>query len=313
MKYNIFFLMLSLVMFSSCSHDNDTDISQLSADEVRLSCEVATSRAATGVQGNSLDPSTILGVFVSQPENNTTFYGYVNKYYTNDGAGNLEPLSPTYFPLSNDDVDLEFIAYAPWHTTYSILNQPHNFAVQTDQTTSEGYIMSDLMYGIPKDGNPVHHVISHDSANKTQNVIMSMRHLFSKISVNLVPQAPLTAASVEGAKVTLKQVGTQVAFTIADGSIGEATVPNDVVIGEIVSSAEATVSGLLPPQTIAGKLFIEVTLANGEVYNYTVPATNPLTLVSGRHYQFKMKFGASNMEVSMNVADWVGVSGEYTL
>lgn len=313
MKYKILFLLFSFVMLSSCSHDNETGISQLSADEVRLSCEVATSRAATGVQGNSLDPSTILGVFVSQPENNTTFYGYVNKYYTNDGAGNLEPLSPTYFPLSNDDVDLEFIAYAPWHTTYSILNQPHNFAVQTDQTTSEGYIMSDLMYGIPKDGNPVHHVISHDPANKTQNVIMSMRHLFSKISVNLVPQAPLTAASVEGAKVTLKQVGTQVAFTIADGSLSEATVPEDVVIGDVTSVSNPTVSGLLPPQTIAGKLFIEVTLANGEVYNYTVPATNPLTLVSGRHYQFKMKFGASNMEVSMNVADWVGVVGEYTL
>ena len=96
-------------MLSSCSHDNETGISQLSADEVRLSCEVATSRAATGVQGNSLDPSTILGVFVSQPENNTTFYGYVNKYYTNDGVGNLEPLSPTYFPLSNDDVDLDIV------------------------------------------------------------------------------------------------------------------------------------------------------------------------------------------------------------
>ena len=109
MKYKNIFLLFSFVMLSSCSHDNETGISQLSADEVRLSCEVATSRAATGVQGNALDPSTILGVFVTQPVNNTTFYGYANKYYTNDGAGNLESLSPTYFPLSNDDVDLEFI------------------------------------------------------------------------------------------------------------------------------------------------------------------------------------------------------------
>ena len=314
MKYNIFFLMLSLVMFSSCSHDNDTDISQLSADEVRLSCEVTTSRAATGVQGNALDPSTILGVFVTQPVNNTTFYGYANKYYTNDGAGNLEPLSPTYFPLSNDDVDLEFIAYAPWHTTYSILNQPHNFAVQTDQSTSEGYIKSDLMYGTPKNGNPVHHVISHDPANKTQNVILTMRHLFSKVTITLVPQPPLTEASLEDARVTLKQVGTQVAFTIADGTLSEATLPDDVVIGDVTLVSNPTVSGLLPPQTITpGTLFIEVTLNNGEVYNYTNPTANPLTLEGGKHYQFRMKFGASLSEVTMSVADWVGVAGEYIL
>ncbi|MBE6264790.1 MAG: fimbrillin family protein [Prevotella sp.] len=315
MKYKNIFLLFSFVMLSSCSHDNETGISQLSADEVRLSCEVATSRAATGVQGNSLDPSTILGVFVTQPVNNTTFYGYANKYYTNDGVGNLEPLSPTYFPLSNDDVDLEFIAYAPWHTTYSILNQPHNFAVQTDQSTSEGYIKSDLMYGIPKNGNPVHHVISHDPANKTQNVVLSIRHLLSKITLTLEPPSTLTADGLVGARVKLKQVGTQVKFTIADGSLGEVTVPADVLIGEISSATDLTVSGLIPPQTVvSGSAFFEVTLANGDVYEYAIPSTTTLTLGGGRNYHFKMKLKSANKtEVTMTIVDWVDVEGEYIL
>lgn len=314
MKYKNIFLLFSFVMLSSCSHDNETGISQLSADEVRLSCEVK-SRAATDVQGTSLDPSTELGVFVIQPQNNTTFYGYVNKYYTNDGVGNLVPLSPTYFPLSNDDVDLNFIVYAPWHTTYSLLQEPHNFSIQTDQSTAEGYIKSDLMYGLPKSGNPVHHVISHDPANKTQNVVLSMWHLLSKITLTLEPPSTLTAEDLVGARVKLKQVATTVPFNIADGTLGTAITPDDVLIGDIASATDLTVSGLIPPQTVvSGSAFFEVTLANGDVYEYAIPSTTTLTLGGGRNYHFKMKLKSANKtEVTMTIVDWVDVEGEYTL
>jgi len=83
----------------------------------------------------------------------------------------------------------------------------------------------------------------------------------------------------------------------------------------VSSTDELTVSGLLPPQTITpGSLFIEVTLNNGEVYNYTIPTANPLTLEGGKHYQFRMKFSpGKTAEVTMSVADWVGVAGEYIL
>ncbi len=317
MKKFITYGFLSLILFAtqSCNNeDNQTD--EMSGKvAVALTCDFG-SRAASNLQGSMFDPTTELGVYL-QKSSGELNDGYFNHYCTNQvtvgGVDSIVQPSQMYFPLANDYVDVDIVAYAPYVISYG-LKRTYDFDIQADQSTKAGYIKSDLLYGLPTAGNPVHHVITHDPTKKTQNVKLTFHHLLSKITLTLQPVAPLTAEALVGAQVTLKQVATKVPFNLVDGSLGTASTPGDVLIGNVAAATDNTVSGLIPPQTIAGgDDFIVVTLANGQVYKYAIPASGDQTFNGGKNYQYNMKFGANQMTVTMSVADWVDITGQYTL
>ena len=312
-KYSFLTLILFAVSACNNSDENQANDGKLDKVAIAMTCEMLGSRAASNLQGAFFDPSTEIGLHLRK-SNGATDYGYANLYCTSqhlaNGTDTILQSSQMYFPLANDVVDVDVRAYAPYDGRFGRI-QTYDVDIQTDQSTSVGYLKSDLLYGVPTAGNPVHHVITHDPTKKTQNVKLTFHHLFSKVTLSLEAKASLSAADLVGAQVTLKQVASKVPFNLDDGSLGTASTPADVYIGEIATGG-ATVSGLLPPQTIdGGEKFIEVTLANGQVYDYTIPSATPLTLNGGRHYQFKMRVGTTDMDVTMSVADWVGVAGEY--
>jgi len=320
MKSVLTYIALILILFALQSCNNDESLSsesKLSNVAIGLTSEITGSRATNNLQGASLDPSTEIGVYVLKSDG-VTDYGYLNHYCTNQqtmsGVDSLIQSTQMYFPLTSGTVDVDIRAYAPYENTYGFLDI-YNFSVLTDQSTSVGYLKSDLMYGIPKAGNPVHHIFTHDLEQKKQNVPLTFNHLLSKITLTLQPTATLTSDNLLGARVTLKQVATTVPFNLIDGSLGTAANSADVLIGEISSATDLTVSGLIPPQTVvSGSAFFEVTLANGDVYEYAIPSTTTLTLGGGRNYHFKMKLKSANKtEVTMTIVDWVDVEGEYIL
>lgn len=317
MKKFITYGFLSLILFATqaCNNeDNQTD--EMSGKvAIAFTCEMG-SRAASNLQGTLFDSSVELGVFALK-SNGATDYGYYNHYCTNqhtiNGYDSLLQATQMYFPLAQEYVDVDFVAYAPYNANYG-LKRTYDFDIQADQSTKAGYIKSDLLYGLPTAGNPVHHVITHDPTKKTQNVKLTFHHLMSKVTLTLQPVAPLTAEALVGAQVTLKQVATKVPFNLVDGSLGTASTPGDVLIGNVAAATDNTVSGLIPPQTISsGDTFIVVTLSDGQVYEYAIPASGDQTFNGGKNYQYNMKFGANQMTVTMSVADWVDITGQYVL
>ncbi len=319
MKKFITYGFLTLILFatSACnnSDENQATESKLGDVSMELTYDMGGSRAASNLQGTVFDASTDVGVFVFRNDGKAG-YGEYNKSCTNvveDNVAKLIPENPIYFPLTEEPIDVVVRAYAPFTSSYGRL-VTYDFDVQANQSTTTGYLRSDLMYGLPTTGNPVHHVPTHDPAQKKQNVKLTFHHLLSKITLTLQPVAPLTAEALVGAQVTLKQVATKVPFNLVDGSLGTASTPGDVLIGNVAAATDNTVSGLIPPQTIAGGTdFLEVTLADGQVYKYAIPEASSLTLNGGRNYQFNMKFGANQMTVTMSVADWVDITGQYVL
>ena len=320
MKKFITYSFLTLILFatSACNNSDENQATEGKLDNVAIAmtCEVSGSRAASNLQGVYFDPSTEIGMHLRK-SNGVADYGYANLYCTSqhlaNGTASIIQSSQMYFPLANDYVDVALRAYAPDDGRFGRI-QTYDFDIQADQSTKAGYIKSDLMYGLPTAGNPVHHVITHDPAQKKQNVKLTFHHLLSKVTVTLQPVAPLTADALVGAQVKLKQVGTRVPFNLVDGTLDTASTPGDVLIGNVAAATDNTVSGLIPPQTIAGGTdFLEVTLANGQVYKYAIPEASSLTLNGGRNYQFNMKFGANQMTVTMTVADWVDITGQYVL
>jgi len=320
MKKFITYSFLTLILFvtPACnnSEDNQANNEKLDKVAIGLTCEMSGSRAAANLQGMLFDSSTEIGVYV-QKTDGATDYGYNNLQcaieHKLSGIDSLLQSRQMYFPLGNDYFDVDIRAYAPYDGRYGRI-QSYDFDIQTDQSTSTGYLNSDLLYGLPTAGNPVHHVITHDPTKKTQNVNLTFHHLLSKITLTLQPVAPLTAEALVGAQVTLKQVATKVPFNLVDGSLGTASTPADVLIASVASADETTVSGLIPPQTISsGDTFIVVTLSDGQVYEYAIPASGDQTFNGGKNYQYNMKFGANQMTVTMSVADWVDITGQYTL
>jgi hypothetical protein len=319
MKKFITYSFLTLILFSTsaCNNSDENQATEGKLDNVamELTYDMGGSRAASNLQGTVFDASNQIGVFVLK-SNGVVDYGFYNDVCTTiveDNVAKLVPVSTIYFPLAQESVDVDVRAYAPYDGRFGRI-QTYDFDVQADQSTTAGYLNSDLMYGLPTAGNPVHHVITHDPAQKKQNVKLTFHHLLSKVTLTLQPVAPLTAEALVGAQVKLKQVGTRVPFNLVDGTLGTASTPGDVLIGNVAAATDNTVSGLIPPQTIAGGTdFLEVTLADGQVYKYAIPEASSLTLNGGRNYQFNMKFGANQMTVTMSVADWVDITGQYVL
>ena len=319
MKKFITYSFLTLILFatSACnnSDENQATESKLGDVSMELTYDMGGSRAASNLQGTVFDASTDVGVFVFRNDGKAG-YGEYNKSCTNtveDNVAKLIPENPIYFPLTEEPIDVVVRAYAPFTSSYGRL-VTYDFDVQANQSTTTGYLRSDLMYGLPTTGNPVHHVPTHDPAQKTQNVKLTFHHLLSKITLTLQPVAPLTADALVGAQVTLKQVATKVPFNLVDGSLGTASTPGDVLIGNVAAATDNTVSGLIPPQTISsGDTFIVVTLSDGQVYEYAIPASGDQTFNGGKNYQYNMKFGANQMTVTMSVADWVDITGQYVL
>ena len=319
MKKFITYGFLSLILFAtqSCNNndENQATESKLGDVSMELTYDMGGSRAASNLQGTVFDASTDVGVFVFRNDGKAG-YGEYNKSCTNvveDNVAKLIPENPIYFPLTEEPIDVVVRAYAPFTSSYGRLIT-YDFDVQANQSTTTGYLRSDLVYGLPTTGNPVHHVPTHDPAQKKQNVKLTFHHLLSKVTLTLQPVAPLKADALVGAQVKLKQVATKVPFNLVDGTLGTASTPGDVLIGNVAAATDNTVSGLIPPQTIAGGTdFLEVTLADGQVYKYAIPEASSLTLNGGRNYQFNMKFGANGAEVTISVADWVDITGHYVL
>ena len=322
MKQFTSYILLTFILLATQACSNEThqaETNQLDDVAIALTYEMMNSRATTNLQGNALLSTAKVGVFALKT-NRIPDYGYYNMYCTigiTDGLESIIPSTTMYFPLAPESIDVDFIAYAPYSSTYGRL-QSYDFTIQANQTSDEAYIKSDLLHGVPQSGNPVHHVITHDTEQKTQNVVISFKHLLSKITFTLEPSDIVPANSLVGALVKVKQANITAPFDLSTGIIGTPINPADVTIGGITSATELTVSGIIPPQTYTGgRQVFEIVLANGTTYEYSLPSTSTLVFTGGKNYQFKMKLqspdGGIVSNVTMTIADWQGnIIGNYT-
>ena len=186
-KYSFLTLILFAVSACNNSDENQANDGKLDKVAIAMTCEMLGSRAASNLQGAFFDPSTEIG-FHLRKSNGATDYGYANLYCTSqhlaNGTDTILQSSQMYFPLANDVVDVDVRAYAPYDGRFGRI-QTYDVDIQTDQSTSVGYLKSDLLYGVPTAGNPVHHVITHDPTKKTQNVKLTFHNLLSKVTLSL--------------------------------------------------------------------------------------------------------------------------------
>ena len=274
-KYLIF--AAAALTLAACSNDENLNGGPV---ELRLSSslEVQT-RAATDIQGSAFETGQSVDVFI-------------HEYVTSGAATTTYPQPLAYTTSSGNGVTI--CAYYPSDMVDNIdAGTTATFTVKDDQSLKENYMASDLMYGVPQNGNPV--------KRTTDAVGIGFTHLLSKVSVNLT--AGDGNPNLTGATVELLNVLPTTTLTTAEGSISEATgAATDIT----VFTADATTSkgsAIVPPQTL-GAQFVKVTLADGgELIGKLNDSSTP-DLKGGNEYTYNITVNLTALSITASITPW---------
>ena len=167
------------------------------------------------------------------------------------------------------------------------------------------------------------------ASNFTDNVIVPMIHLGSKIIIKVKPSG-MAASSLEGATVTFKVADKDATLNLSTGALTPGTANADDItmgklgysgastkiavadgdangtkgiIGDGSSSVEGyTCAGVILPQTItASSELIKITLGTTD---YVYKPSAAITFASAKKYTFEILVTASGLKVTTTVADW---------
>ena len=202
-----------------------------------------------------------------------------------------------YYPTTGNTVDIKgYYPYQPTdHTGVTVTNESTAFAVQANQSTLNAYKASDLMYAH-----------ADNCARGTTAHSLVFNHALSKIIVEVKGDGTVS----ETATVTLKNVKLKATLTNGVYS-GLATSSNDattVSMGTTSSNLSTTgqsLSAIIPPQTITKSTqFIEVALASGAKYTYSIPSSADKAFTAGNAYTYTITLGVYGISVSASVGTW---------
>ena len=205
--------------------------------------------------------------------------------------------SAVYWGTTNTTIT----AYHPYYSNCTGTN--HTFTVNTDQSTNEGYLNSDLLWAITT------------VSAATNPVSLSFTHKLSKINVTLVNKGN---ENLNNATITLCGVNIATGFNPQTGELYGVTENIADIKASVTTESAYTASAIIVPQTLAqGTKFIKITFEDKD-YHYTLPEDQ--VFESGQAYQFTieinisdnsnaktdyvdLKFGMSGVSTSYNGAD----------
>lgn len=285
-------ILFAVLTLAACSNDSEP---QVQADgEIRLSVQVAGSTRAvndaTALQDAGFTEGTKVSVKVTDNATSNPV-GYLLALYTVGSGGALElpEGQKQYYPASGSSVNI--YAFHP-------AGAAATFAVQTDQSTTDNYKASDLMWASLSN-------VTSTSASHT----LAFTHKLSKIIVSLVAGAGCSASDLATATISVGSgdLVTSGSFTAASGTFTPAASGTGTIT--IATNAGTTAhAATIVPQAMSGKT-INVTL-NGITRSYTI--TTP-QFVAGTKYTYSLQVNTSGIVlVSTQINPWIDDAGNVT-
>ena len=301
MKKNLFLIAVATVVVAACSSDLD-ETSVVESCPVRLCTDGLTgmTRAGLGVQLTQFANGQQVGIFLAEDNGgpvtsgtNVTTYGQPLTYVA-DGSGKLT--NQQYWPQDGNGLHI-FGVYplAAAETAGAYNATGKSFSVQTDQTTDDNYMASDLMTGLPTAGNPV--------ARTTAAVPLTFTHLLTKIDVSLTAGSDFTQAEMADAVVSILGTKPTTTFNVQNATVGTAS-------GEattITAGTGAATSAIIVPQALAaGSNFIQVAVGGGN-YIYKLPAA--ITFAPSTKYTYNLTVTKTGLTLSgTTITPWNSVA-----
>lgn len=282
---------LVLMSFASCAMDHEIVSKEQERKIITLtSVTKATEGEATTSPFNSGE------VWLWAKTSNDTEYITAWKL-SSDSNGNLKSESgEKYWP--SDGSELTFYAlHGNFKNTTEISENSTPWAdlslthtVETDQSTEASKLKSDLLYAKT---DPV--------AANTTPAKLTFEHLLAKITVKLDLSGcqGITAGELAKATVTLTNILPVTTFTSSTGAAANGSGNKTTIIaGEITTTLSGVTeigSAIVPPQSFGNENIIQITLSDGRIFSYTLPATN---LEKSKEYTYTLKIINGVLSVS---------------
>ncbi len=276
-----YLFLATLAALTACS--NEDEFSSKSGNEIRLPTVITPMTRATSqnLQSTQIVSGREVGIFSQGTKDDQ-----LNTPWTVDNSGTLSTKNPLYWA----DGEVTITAYHPYNSGWGSARE-YLFNVQTDQRKDNGYLNSDVLWA------------QETSSETTKSINLNFVHCMSKINVTLTSE---DITDLSNAEISLCGTNTSVYFNPTTGELKAADTNSSVNdIAAATTTAEATASAIIVPQTVAsGTAFVKIVLG-ADTYYYTLPSDK--TFKSGNSYSYTLRLSASLQEitcVSDNITDW---------
>lgn len=298
-----------VALLASCSGDESTSADYNNSAPVTFTARLdGMTRAAANLQGSSF---AVENVGVSIKGSDDTYLAD-NKQFLIASDGTLTDPDEVKYYFPTNGTTLSVYAYAPYNATA----MPASFEVKADQSLDDDYIASDILYGLPSNGNPISHL------NGGNNVVLDFKHKCAKIVVTLTPGEGFTKADLEGSVLTTGKVYTKMDLTAAtDGSCtatGSKTAVKLATYSENNGNptydvdGKLTTAAVLVPQTVAAgsSLFVLTFPESSSTMPLYLTLPSALTLTEGKVYHLDITANRSALSLKgeLGITDWNDVN-----
>ena len=292
MKRNIAYLLtLGILIATSCSNDvEELDTATDTAIVLTATIENDT-RAAEGLQ-ESFTAGDEVGVYIAKEKDGTTAYLAENKLFKVKSNGKLEASDGTRYIYPDASYETRIYAYKPYSGNGVVNNV---FSVAADQTTEANYIASDVLWGEPKNGNPV----TRESA-----INLEFEHRCAKLVVNLTVADGL---NLKGGTLCTSEVVTGMKLSdIASGTFLATTDKGKITFGNLTDAATQTHVAVLVPQNVpAGTELVRITLADASARPLAMRLPSQLSLEAGKKCVLNVTARRSGLELdNTKITPW---------
>ena len=288
-----------VTMLVSCSQDDEIiPNNDLKDKPITVTAGVSNLATRAGYEGTSVLPETFYLTVKQDAADETSQYNYTNVLMTKDADGNTYSVSdgPMLKWKDDDHESVGVNAYTTDGTT---------FTVQTDQSTAENVLASDLLGAVKTtDGT--------DVTITNGNIGITFRHLLCKLDVTFSWGGEFDSyTNKKISKVVYKGFGTSAALDRDDAAV---TAGEDATTGDITAYVNGTTSeAIFTPKAAAdAQIIITVNVTEGEgeaatttqrIFTLALPENT--TFEQGCRYTMDVKIGITPVVLSkVAVEDW---------
>ncbi|NDW11767.1 fimbrillin family protein [Bacteroides sp. 214] len=289
MKINKLFLVglvTTSVVFSSCSKE-DSNLPEQTP--IALSSGIDMGIAPTrAMQETQIALNEKLSLFINKASGVNM---YENIEITANGSGGFTH-TPLYYPMDGSNIDI--YAVHPYSSSAS-LSAAIPFSVQEDQTTTAGYLASDLLYATQT-----------NVARNANAIPLTFAHKLTQLEFTIKKSTGSDLTNLQ--TVTINGMKGSTTITVPTGALGEATgsavsIQANGVHGTEEGETEVSgITAIVVPQTVATGVKLFKIGIGGIDYFYTT--TSPLTFENGKKYNLQLTINQTGIELESVIEAW---------
>lgn len=221
---------------------------------------------------------------------------YQNNRITANGMGGFIYRVPMFYP--SDGTNIDFYAIHPYYDS-AILGTPHNFTIQTNQSSQVNYLNSDLLFGtetdIPAQTNAVPLIFNH-KLSKLDFIVTT-----SDQSINLDLLTTISVLQTLSSTTVNTQTGV---LTTATGVRENIITYSDPQATGTPTNRVTGYTAIVVPQIMPGGQQLFEVIIDGIPRFYTHPID--YTFESGKKYNITLDISSTGITIQSQIANWEG-------